>query len=373
MQELRRHMLDADINTLTFRSMEQLFDGRSVPAGTTEWKLPRADAKLSFTYEYDGKTKPAEAVLESTFTNALLIIKRGQIVTEIYRNNSSDTSRFISFSMAKSIISILIGMALADGHIVSVNDPITDYVPELGGTAYDGVTIRHALMMRSGVGYEERYDFDKPGLAAAMFEESIVRNRLSFVAPALIVKRAHAPGERFNYSTVETDVLGWVLERATRTMLSAYMTERLWKPLGAEASGFWIVLGPLGDQREFSGAGFNATLRDYGRIGLMMLNNGKANGKQIVPANWVAQSTRAETEPVSAGSPFGYQYQWWTLADSDAYMAQGLQGQFIYIDPPTQTVIVKLSHFPPGNQAAGHESIAFFRAVSKWDPSANQS
>ncbi|HEV7137560.1 MAG TPA: serine hydrolase [Steroidobacteraceae bacterium] len=368
LQDVRRHMLDADVNALTFHDMAQIFDTSRVPAGSKVWQLPRAEVKPDFAYQFDGKTYTAEDGLERTYTNALLVIKHGTIVTEIYRNKTNASTHFISFSMAKSITSILIGDAIADHYIHSIDDQITRYIPELKGTGYDGVTIREALRMRSGVDYDERYDFSHPSLAAAMFEESLVENRIRFAAFAKIVGRAYPPGTHFNYSTLETEVLGWVLRRATKQSISQYMTERLWKPAGMESYGFWIMDGPPPVGREFNGAGFNAVLRDYGRIGLMMLRGGKANGKQVVPQEWVRKSTDArDTTPLEPGMPLGYQYQWWTIAGTDAYTAIGLQGQFIFVDPDTDTVVVKLSYFPPGNMDADRESIAFLQAASKWN------
>jgi CubicO group peptidase (beta-lactamase class C family) len=141
------------------------------------------------------------------------------------------------------------------------------------------------------------------------------------------------------------------------------MAQRLWEPLGAESDGFFIMDGAPGVGREFSGAGFNATLRDFARVGLMMLSEGKANGHQIVSPEWVRESTR----PTGGPGP-GYAYQWWTVAGSRAFQAVGLQGQFIYVDPETRTVIVKLSYFPPEDQTTSAEVAAFFAAVSAWKP-----
>lgn len=376
LQNVRRHMLDADVNALTFHEMDQIFDTSRVPDGPKVWKLPRAEVKPDFTYQFDGKTYTAEDGLERTYTNALLIIKHGTIVTEVYRNKTNASTHFISFSMAKSITSILIGDAIADHHIHSIDDQITRYVPELKGTGYDGVTIREALRMRSGVDYDERYDFSHPSLAAAMFEDSLVESKIRFATFARIVGRAYPPGEHFNYSTLETAVLGWVLQRATGESISRYMEERLWKPAGMESYGFWILdgapangHGPDEAPREFNGAGFNAVLRDYGRLGLLMLRNGRGpDGSQVIPSGWVHESTDArDTQPLEPGMPLGYQYQWWTIAGTDAYTAIGLQGQFIFVDPDTDTVVVKLSYFPPGNTDASRESIAFLEAASKWN------
>jgi CubicO group peptidase (beta-lactamase class C family) len=165
-------------------------------------------------------------------------------------------------------------------------------------------------------------------------------------------------------------VLGWALERATRQSIAHYMAERLWKPAGMESSGFWILDGTPELGREFNGAGFNAVARDYARLGLIMLQGGKAASKQIIPEAWVKESTAPrETTPVGPGSRLGYRYQWWTLAGTDAYLALGLQGQFIYVDPATETVVVKLSYFPlDAMDATEEETLDFLAAVSAWNP-----
>jgi CubicO group peptidase (beta-lactamase class C family) len=150
------------------------------------------------------------------------------------------------------------------------------------------------------------------------------------------------------------------------------MSERLWAPLGAEADGFFLTDGPPGVGRPTNGMGFNAVLRDFARIGQMMLHEGRVGDRQIISADWVRESTiPTGPEPVAPDQDQGYQYQWWTLVNSNAYMAIGLQGQFIYVDPDTQTVIVKLSYLPLSNKAQGYqESEAFFRTVSAWRPAA---
>ncbi|MGH8260971.1 MAG: serine hydrolase [Steroidobacteraceae bacterium] len=182
---------------------------------------------------------------------------------------------------------------------------------EFQGFEQDGAAVpAHARHLDTGE------DFSHPSLPAAQFELSLVENRIRFAAFAKIVNRAYPPGTHFNYSTLETTVLGWVLERATRQSISQYMDEHLWKRAGMESYGFWIMDGP---------------------------------------------------PPVEPGSPLGYQYQWWTIAGTNAYTAIGLQGQFIYVDPDTDTVVVKLSYFPPGNSDVERESLAFLQAAAKWN------
>jgi CubicO group peptidase (beta-lactamase class C family) len=368
--KVRQRFLDADINTLTFHNIDEIFETRKVPADGQVWEIPQRPASLNFTYVFNGNSIPAEDFAERTYTNAMLIIKDDKIVFERYLNQTNEDTHFISMSSAKSITSILVGMAIADGAISSVNDPIVKYIPELKNSGYADVTVRQALMMRSGCNWDERYDFEKATPMSELHNGAIVENRICFTSPALSLKSIYPPGKQFNYSTVETGVLGWVVERAVKKPLEEYMAERWWKRAGMQSYGFWIADGKPGVGRVVNGMGFNAVLRDYGRIGLMMLHNGMANGKQLLSQAWVKEATipEDENEPIYPKSELGYQYQWWTLTDSDAYLAIGLQGQFIYVDPVTNTVVVKLSYFPPGEFNAENEAIAFFRAVSKWHP-----
>lgn len=365
-QVLRWHMLDSDVNALTFRDMDQLFTIRTVAHSGKPWALPHADHAMDFSYQFGGKTYGASDFLERTYTNALIVMKNGKIVTEIYRNGSDDRTRFMGWSMTKSVTSTLVGAALADGFIKSLDDPVTRYLPELKGGGYDGVTIRQILQMRSGVDYEERYDFDNPGPAARNHIAALVKNVARFVDPARTIKRAHPPGEVFAYKTIDTAVLGWLIERVTGNSVAAYTARKLWEPIGAEADGFYIMDGPPGVGREFSGAGFNATARDWARFGQMILNGGMADGRRVVSEDWVKTATApAGTEDTPFG---GYGFQWWTFANSDAFSALGLQGQYVFVDPATRTVIVKLSYFPPDDMTVNEETDAFLRAASAWTP-----
>ena len=366
-QVLRWHMLDNNVSALAFREMDQLFTTRSVARSGPVWELPRTDHAMDFSYSWQGSSYSAEDFLERTYTNALLVIKNGRIVTEIYRNNSTPQSRFIGWSMTKSITSVLIGCAMEDGYIDSLDTAISHYLPELIGGGYEDVSIRHVMQMRSGVDYEERYDFANPGIAASNHISSLVKNNSRFTDVAKTLTRLNQPGEVFQYKTIDTAVLGWLIERRTGMSTAAYTERCLWEPLGAEADGFYIMDGPPGTGREFSGAGFNATLRDYARVGQMVLNGGVANGQRIVSEDWIKLSTQPSGgEDQRRGS---YGYQWWTMGNSEAFSAIGLQGQYIYIDPDTETVIVKLSYFPPGdNSAQDGETLAFMAAASRWQP-----
>ncbi len=309
-------------------------------------------------------------MFEDTFTSALIIVKNDKIVYERYRNFTNDQTGFSSMSVAKSLTSILIGIAVDQGAIKSLDQQITDYIPELNGSAYDGVTIRDALDMKTGV---DRSDSDqlKPGtVEASRREQMLVRNQRPMVDEAFMVKRKAEPGKTFDYSTLNVTVLGWVLERATKQPITDFTSRSFWQPLGAESSAYWTTDGPGAKGRPNTGFGYNATLRDYARVGQIMLHNGQANGRQIVSEKWVQDSTGGPHPRVSSTQSTGYQYLWWTVPGEPAYAAQGLAGQYIFVDPATNTVIVKLSYVPLNEkgQHAGAEAMAFMRAASKWKP-----
>lgn len=367
-QNLRWHMLDPGFNSLAFRSMDILFTTRKVPHSGLAWQLPRADHPLDFIYSFEGKTYRPEDFFDRTYTNALLIMKNGVLVSEIYRNYTNDRTHFIAWSATKSYIGPLVGIALAEGRIKSLDDDISSYLPELKGGGYEDVTIRQVLEMRSGVNYQERYDFSptNPSLAARNHENALIKNVARFADAARTIRRAHKPGEFFAYKTLDTAVLGWLVERVAGETVAAYMTRKIWELIGAEADGFFIMDGPPGVGREFTGAGFNAVLRDYARFGQMVLNGGDANGHRIVSSAWLKEAT---TSTFPANGPMGYGYQWWTFANSHAFTALGLQGQYIFVDPSTKTVIVKVSYFPPADTNAERETAAFLMAASAWTPS----
>jgi CubicO group peptidase (beta-lactamase class C family) len=365
LQELRRHVLDANVNSLTFRSMDQLFDTRVVGRAGPVQALGRAETSLP-DYQYKGHSYTTEQFEARTFTNALLVMREGRILHESYRNNSSAETHFASFSMAKSITAMLVGVAVDKGLIKSLDEKVTLYVPELKGSGYENVSLRQLLQMRSGVDYTERYDFgDNPSPAAQVFEQTLVQSRRRFADLAPSLKSKTRPGSTFNYSTMDTAVLGWALERVVKQPIAAFMSQNLWEPAGMESYGYWLMDGPPGVGREMNGMGFNATLRDFARLGQLMLDEGVVGGKQLLSKEWVRLSTTMI--PIETGANRareGYGFQWWQLDDSGAYAALGLQGQFIYVHPASRTVIVKLSFFPPGDSSdAQSESVAFFQAV----------
>jgi CubicO group peptidase (beta-lactamase class C family) len=371
-ENYRLHMFDEPFRSLANRTIELMFDTARVENAKPTWILPKTPFDLDFTYDFNGAQHKAEDVLEDTDTDALLVIKNGKIVYERYLNRADAATHFNSYSMAKSVNSIMVGLALADGHIHSVLDPVVKYVPELRGSGYDGTTIQNLLEMRSGVAWDDNF-FAEGTTGRNAHVPAWVEAKARYTDAAPKTKRAHPPGSTFNYDTMDAAVVGLVVERAEKMPVSKYLSERVWKPAGMESYGFYVIDGPPGVGREFTGGGFNAVLRDYGRLGLMMLNQGRANGRQVLPASYVAESTKPSTNSdTETGEPhLGYAYFWWPILNSQAFTALGGEGQFIYVDPASKTVVVKLSHGPvgPAAQATEQEALSFFAAASRWQPS----
>lgn len=341
------------------------FPRRMVRAGTNVWKLEKAPTTKPFspTYLWNGRTNGVEEFCKRTFTSALLILKDEQIVYETYLAGSSPLTRFVSFSMAKSITSTLVGMAIEEGFIKNVDEPLTNYLPALIGGAYDGVTIKDALQMVSGVPFEWNVEpYAKVGEAA------VTEQRFRFVEAASMVKRVAPRGAKFLYSNMNTELLGWLLENATKRRISAYLEQRLWQPAGMESDAVWLLDGPDEIGRELAAGLFCATLRDYGRFGLLMMNGGRANGHQLISSQWVQSATKPDRPAIEFGKLFegyalGYGYNWWLYENGD-FQAEGVYGQYIFISPKERIVIVKLSHWPePEMEEPAKEGDAFFKAA----------
>ncbi|MGB0407333.1 MAG: serine hydrolase domain-containing protein [Pseudomonadales bacterium] len=362
---------------VTFRNFHTLFHTERVPAGPHPWVLERTPVDLSaLRYEFDGGCYDLAHFLEHNRTNALLVLKDGKIVQEIYRNGANEESRFISFSVGKSLTSSLLGLALAQGALPSLDAPVTTYVPKLKGTGYDGASVRDLMQMSSGVHMNEDYDIhsEEPNLFAEGIYQSWFTEALRFSDFAATLDRAAPPGTVFNYNTFDTQVLGSVLEEATGQRFNDFLGEALWGPLGME-SDLLMIMDSAGDDREaLAGGGYLMTLRDFGRFGQMMLNGGVADGRRIHPRDWVDEATQADpARPFlqvgaidDGGVRVGYQHQWWLFPKQD-YSAEGVFGQYIYVMPRHKLVIVKLSYWEEAWVAEkAQESLAFFNALGEF-------
>ena len=366
---MRWQLLNPEVNAFTFRNTQEVFAFRTVAAPDEARAIANGGEMVLPQSMLAGQPVSYDAWAEGTFTNALLVLRDGKIVFEDYRNRMDAATPHIGFSMTKTITAMLIGQALDRGEIASLDDPVSRYLPALVDGAYGKASLRDLLEMRSGAGIEERYDFgENPSLAARIHETAILRNEARFADFAVGIGQRSEPGSQFNYATLDTAVLGRVLEEATGRKLEDLMEERIWQPLGAEAGGHFLADGPVGEGRALNGMGFNAVLRDWGRLGQMLLDEGKVGNDQVLPAGWVAQMSAMKPTGMPEGAGFpGYGFQTWQVDNEPgAYAAVGLAGQFVYVHPESRTVIVKLSYYPPvAPEGVDADVLSYFAAIAK--------
>jgi CubicO group peptidase (beta-lactamase class C family) len=309
-----------------YRNIDKIGLVRHVPAGGKPYLLPRQEKDLSaVSFDFANEQWTVDDYVLQQKVAGLIVVKDGSIIYERYELGNTEDSRWLSYSVAKSVTSLLVGVALRDGYIESVDEKVTDYLPRLKNSSYDQSSIRNVLQMASGVAWDEDYADPESDINTTPW------NTLELYEYLRIKPRAAAPGEVFNYNTAETNLVGTLLRSAIGNNLSTYLSEKIWKPFGMEHDAYWVLSEPGGG--EFGGSSLNASLRDYARIGLFALSGGTlADGSRVLPDGWMAESTTP-----SAGYA-NYGYLWWLRGDS-AYAASGIFGQAIHIDPKNNVVI----------------------------------
>ena len=327
-----------------YPAIEKVYRVSTIRRGGYVRPLPKATREIDPTFAHAGKTYTVSEYMRAFNTSGLLVLKDGKIIMERYGLGRRPRDRWTSFSVAKSVTSTLVGAAIQDGHIKSLEDPVTTYIPELQGSAYEGVSVRQLLMMSSGVKWNEDYTDPNSDVAraGATVPEPGVNPLVSYMRK---LPRANPPGAKFTYNTGETDLVGVLVSKATGKSLARYASEKLWKPVGMERDGIWM-LDLAGHER--GGCCMSMTLRDYGRIGQFMLEGGVARGQRVLPEWWTAQAT---TPQITEGAPPpGYGYFWWMIPEG--YAARGIFGQSIVTIPEERLVVVVNSAWP---QATGRE------------------
>jgi hypothetical protein len=366
MLNLTMHLFDEDQIVKNFKSFDSVWPVAVMIAPNKKFVYPKgALLELPKSFQYEGNEFSTQNFLEDSWTTGLLVIQNDSLVNENYYLENTEATRNISWSMAKSVISALMGIAVEEGDIKNIEETVEVYVPELKGSAYEGVRIKDVLQMSTGVKFNEDYadffsDINRWGRGFA-----IGNSQDKFAAS---LERELEPGTVCHYVSINTHVLGMVLKRATGKPITEYMQEKIYNPLGMEYDGYWLLDG---ENMEMVLGGLNLTLRDYAKLGTLFLNEGQFNGKQIVPKKWVDASVIPDGAHVQPNEDsFGYGYQWWIpLSDSGEYMAMGVYGQYIYVNPSTKTVIVQLSANPNYNDPAFIPSNDFahlelFRAIA---------
>ena len=329
--------------------------------------------KLPNLFVYESKSVDVNEYLDRTDVSALLILKDGKIRYENYWLTGGREVKWISMSVGKSFVSALIGIALDQGHIKSIQDPVTIYVPQLKDSAYDGVSIKDILQMSSGASWNEDYGDPNSDINRSVRIFALGGSLDEFAAS---LTNENEPGTFNRYNSTDTQVLGMLLREATGTSITEFMQEMLWDPIGAEDNAYWLLDS---ENMEVAYGGLNATARDYAKLGELYRLRGRMNNKQIIPEKWIDESVRPDAPHLMPGEnsmsdyPLGYGYQWWIPDESGDYMAIGVYNQFIYVSPKNNSVVVQLA----ANKIYGvdaiettvseFESIAFLRTLANME------
>ena len=364
---LANWFFDERVRVGSFSNLDQILPHYTLAKAATPLPIPEAASAPKIEYSFENRTLTLDDFLSHQRVTGFLLIKDGKLLAERYQYDRNSGNRFISHSMAKSIVSIAIGMALAEKKIGSLDDTVSKYVPQLAGNPYGETAIRNLLRMSSGVPFSEDYD-GKDDLTRFVIAR---RESGSIEALRLFTTRETGQGARFHYASSETVVLTVLLRAVTGTTLSDYLTPRLWQPIGAEADASWA----RATDGTVAGLGsFNATLRDYGRLGMLLADDGVAGGKQVVPRDYLLDATdwRRQPEgfaPRRATPYFGYGYQFWLFpSEKRRFALLGVYGQSIFVDPELKLVMVVTAAAKSANvgkESFGRERDALWRGIIK--------
>jgi CubicO group peptidase (beta-lactamase class C family) len=343
----------------TFSRYDELIPSRKVPHGNVR-SLQRAP---------EPQELEVDAFMASNRNTGLLILKGDTVLAERYQYDRKPTDRLTSFSMAKTVVAMLLGIALHERKIKSIDQKAEEYIPELKGQPYGETSLRHLLTMSSGVDPGQRMDGGDD--TRALYSKTVLQQGPGGVDTVMgYPNRPRPAGTRFFYSSAETQVLGLVVRAAVGRNLSDYLSEKIWQPMGAEADAAWIV--DRGGY-ELGYVGLNATLRDWGRLGLLLADGGARDGKQVIPAEWVKAATSAESPHLAPGVATrlnGYGYQTWLIDKEGRFALLGAYGQGVLVDPRSRVVMVHTAvHSGPRDGAARAPQFRyFFNVLGKLSP-----
>jgi CubicO group peptidase (beta-lactamase class C family) len=348
--------------------LDEIFAARVIRRAARPSVLARATTLPDVTYTFQDERRTLDDYLMRHPTTGLLVARDDTILLERYQYGRNDRHRFTSWSMAKTLTAMLVGIAIAEGKIRSVDDPAERYVPALAGTEYGRTSLRHLLQMSSGVKFVEQYtgDDDVTELARRTFV-GVKPGGVEAVKP--FNEREAPAGTRFSYASSETQVLGLVLRQATGRPVAAYLEEKIWQPIGAEADATWLM-DDTGQEATY--CCINAVLRDWARVGLLLAHDGRWRGRQLIPAEWLQSATTVSADqphlrPRVATRFFGYGYQTWIFpgdrlpGERRMFALLGVRGQAIYVYPAARLVMVHTAvRRQPGNDPGNIEASALW-------------
>ncbi|WP_234032729.1 serine hydrolase domain-containing protein [Paenibacillus faecalis] len=358
-------MLDEEHIAWSFRNMNKIMPKHDIKAPEHKFVFKKNEQPLNeIHYEHNGLISTVADYLQKVLATGFLVIKDDTIMTEQYFNGYQEQSTAMSMSVAKSIVSALIGIAFDEGAMNDVHDPVTSYLPELIGSGYDGASVKDILQMSSGVRFNEDYS-DKDAEIHTFLIDVFSEKAVPITEYVQKLTRLQPPG-KFEYKSVDTQILCMLIARTTGMNAAAYLEEKIWQPLGMEYDAYWNT-DLHGNEIAFTF--INSTLRDYAKFGRLYLHNGDWNGRQVISEKWVKESVtldgRADLLPEAADDFFGYQYQWWVPQNSNGseFMARGIYGQHIYVNQKERTVIVKTGVDPTIFNVHDYEAVIAYRAI----------
>ncbi len=363
------HLFDQDKIVNNFINMDKVFPSKPIKASSNPHIFNVRTFDLPEFYELEGKQHNLAEALDYFKSDGLIVLQNGDLIYENYWQGNSQNQPHISWSVAKSFLSALIGIAYHDGLIEDLNDPITKYLEDFQATGYANIPVKDILQMSSGIIFNEDYadyNSDINKFARALAQGTSMRDF------AKKLENGKEPGTFNHYVSIDTQMLAMLLEEVTGKTVSQNLEEKIWTKIGMENDAYYMV-DDTG--MEWALGGLNATLRDYAKFGLLYLNKGAWNGKQIVPEDWVNASHSLKEPHLQPGdnelssNTWGYGYQWWVpgFPETD-YLAAGIYNQYIYIDPITNVVIAKTSSnykFNQERQYSKDAHVAIFRAIAK--------
>lgn len=356
---------DEHVRVGSFSHLDSILPHYTLKKPAAPRALPKAATDPDIKYRFEQQSRSLDDFLDRQRVTGFLLIKDGEVLAERYQYDRKPDHRFVSHSMAKSIVSIAVGFALAEKKIASLDDTIARYVSELAGNPYGETTIRNMLRMASGAPFEEAYD-GKDDLAKFARLRATQDSVAAFRA---FTARDAGQGTRFHYASNQTVALTLLMRAVTGTSMSEYLTSRLWQPMGAEADATWIRMR---DGTEVGSGSFNAVLRDYGRLGMLLANDGALDGRQILPKDYLLDATDWHRQPEAfaprkATPYFGYGYQFWLLpGEKRRFALLGVYGQSIFVDPELKLVMVitaAAKNASVGKESFGRERDALWRGV----------
>lgn len=339
-----------------FPMMQAIFPSHRVQVGKTVDEL---DQGQSITPQWKDD-RSLDSYMKVNHIKGVLVLQNDSIRLEKYAAGVDQESLWTSFSMAKSVSSMLLGVALKEGDIESLDDNLKKYIPEFEGYDYGEVSVRQLLTMTSGIAWSEDYE-DANSDVAQMYQNPCVGEESHILTYMKSLEFEHEPGTHWNYSTGETDLVGILIQKATGKSLAEYLSEKIWKPWGMEHCAYWLA--DECSNLNIGGSGLSASLRDYARLGHLMLNKGQRDGMRLLSEEWLADATSLLQQTDEQGG--GYGYLWWRFKNG-SYAAVGIFGQMLYVNPDQNLVIAQVAAWPKASsKELIKERLKFIKAVEK--------